>query len=95
MKIMEIGHVDGVNKGKVMLYALSTCVWCKKTKKLLDKLGVEYDYVYADHLEGKEREDAKEEIMKYNPRCSFPTLVINDEKCIAGFKPDEIKEAFN
>jgi len=90
---MEIGHVGGVNKGKVMLYALSTCVWCKKTKKLLDKLGVEYDYIYADRLEGQEREDTKKEIMKYNPRCSFPTLVVNDEKCIAGFKPDEIKEA--
>ena len=37
-KNMEINHVDGQDKGKVMLYALSTCVWCKKTKKLLDKL---------------------------------------------------------
>jgi len=91
---MEINHVDGENKGKVMLYALSTCVWCKKTKKLLDNLGISYDYIYVDRLEGKEREDAKEEIMKYNPRCSFPTLVINDEKCIAGFKPDEVKEEF-
>ena len=92
---MEIEHVDGKNKGKVMLYALSTCVWCKKTKKLLDKLGVAYDYIYVDYLMGQEREDAKEAIMNYNPRCSFPTLVINDEKCIAGFKPDEIKEALN
>ncbi len=91
---MEIGHVDGENKGKVMLYALSTCIWCKKTKKLLDKLGIKYDYIYADLLEGKEKEDTKKEIMKHNPRCSFPTLVINDEKCIAGFQPDEIKEAF-
>ena len=91
---MEIGHVGGADKGKVMLYALSTCVWCKKTKKYLDKLGVAYDYIYADHLEGQEREDIKEEIMKFNPRCSFPTLVINDEKCLVGFKPDEMKEAF-
>ena len=86
---MEIGHVGGADKGKVMLYALS-----KKTKKYLDKLGVAYDYIYADHLEGQEREDIKEEIMKFNPRCSFPTLVINDEKCLVGFKPDEMKEAF-
>lgn len=91
---MEINHVNGVNKGKIMLYALSTCVWCKKTKKLLDKLGVQYDYVYVDQLEGDEKESTKDEIMKYNPRCSFPTLVINDEKCIAGFKEDEIKEVF-
>jgi len=30
---MAMTHVDGKNKGKIMLYALSTCVWCKKTKQ--------------------------------------------------------------
>ena len=41
--------VPGENKGhKVTLYALSTCGWCKKTKKFLDELGVEYEYVYVD-----------------------------------------------
>ena len=29
---------------KIFLFALSTCVWCKKTKKLLDQFGVKYDY---------------------------------------------------
>ena len=32
---MKIETVDGENKGNVMLYALSTCSWCKKTKNLL------------------------------------------------------------
>ena len=34
-----------------------------------------------------------EELKKWNPRCSFPTIVINDSKCIVGFKEDDIKEA--
>ena len=42
---MKIEHVKGENKGKITLYALSTCGWCKKTKKLLDDLGVEYHYI--------------------------------------------------
>lgn len=38
-----------------MLYALSTCVWCKKTKKLLTELGVDFSYVYVDLLKGEEQ----------------------------------------
>jgi len=29
---MVVEHVPGRNAGQVMLYALSTCVWCKKTR---------------------------------------------------------------
>ena len=89
---MKIEHVRGINKGKIMLYALSTCVWCKKTKKLLDDLGVEYHFIYVDYLQGNEKEKTIKEIMKWNPSCSFPTLVIDNSKCIVGFKEDEIKE---
>ncbi len=90
---MKIEHVKGENKGKIILYTLSTCMWCKKTKMLLDDLGVEYNFVYVDYLEGDERDKTKREIMKWNPRCSFPTMVINDKVCIVGFKEEKIKEA--
>jgi len=90
---MKTKHVKGKNKGKIILYALSTCIWCKKTKNFLDDLGVEYNFIYVDYLEGDEKEKTKKEIMKWNPRCSFPTIVINDKVCIVGFKEDKIKEA--
>jgi len=92
---MKMEHIKGINKGKIILYALSTCMWCKKTKELLDSISVEYNFVYVDLLEGDELKETKEEIMKYNPRCSFPTVVINNEMCIVGFKEDKIKEALN
>ncbi len=90
---MAVVHVSGKKSANLMLYALSTCVWCQKTKKLLDELGVEYDYEYVDNLEGAEREQAMEKVKVWNPRCSFPTLVVNNERCIVGFKEDEIREA--
>jgi glutaredoxin-like protein NrdH len=43
-------HVDGKSAGEIMLYALSTCGWCKKTKDILSKLGVAYDYINVDEL---------------------------------------------
>jgi len=90
---MKVDHVSGKKAGKVMLYALSTCIWCKKTKQLLTDLGVEYDYTFVDLLPGPEKDEVMKIVEKWNPECSFPTMVVNDSKCIVGFKEAEIKEA--
>ena len=89
---MDWIHVDGRNSGTVRMYALSTCGWCRKTKALLNELGVGYDYRDVDLLAGAEREQAISELERWNPARSFPTIVINDEQSIVGFKPDKIKE---
>ena len=88
---MNLEHVAGKKKGEVVLYALSTCGWCKKTKTLLNELGVEYSFTYVDLLPVPEREQVVKEIEKWNPDCSFPTMVLDGKSCIVGFKPDEIK----
>jgi glutaredoxin-like protein NrdH len=76
-----------------MLYALSTCAWCRRTKKFLDDNDVEYDFVYVDLLEeGEEKDQAMEIVRKWNPRRSFPTVVIDDAKSVVGFKPELLKE---
>jgi glutaredoxin-like protein NrdH len=90
---MSVEHVNGKNKGKVMLYALSTCGWCGKTKTLLGEMGIEFSFVYVDLLEGKEQDDAMNMVETFNPSGSFPTLVINDKKAIVGFREKEIREA--
>jgi len=90
---MAVEHVDGKDRGKVMLFALSTCGWCGKTKDLLREMGVRFDYVFVDLLEGKEQDDAMNMVEKFNPHGSFPTLVINDKKAIIGFREQEIREA--
>jgi glutaredoxin len=46
----------------------------------------------VDLLKGEDRAQAIDEIKKYNPGTSFPTLVI-DGKAIVGFREKEIKEA--
>ena len=91
--MIKIEQVRGKNKGKILLYTLSTCIWCKKTKEFLNKLGIEYSYVYVDLLDDNDKDKAMEEIKKWNPSRSFPTLVFNNKDCIVGYKEDEIKEA--
>ena len=89
---MQAKHVDGTDKGKVMLYALSTCIWCSRTKTLLGELGVSYDYLDIDLLDSGDKHKALDEIAKYNPAKTFPTLVI-DETGIRGFKEDQVRQA--
>jgi len=90
---MAMKHVDGSDKGNIIIYTLSTCVWCKKTKALLQDLGVGYDYVDVDILKGEERQKTIQEIKRWNPSCSFPSIVINGEKCIVGYDEKKIREA--
>ncbi len=89
----KVHHVEGRDCGKIILYALSTCVWCRKTKNLLGELGVAYDYVDVDLLSGQVQLDVAAELRKWNPHNSFPTMVINDAKCIQGFNESEIRES--
>ncbi len=89
---MNIVHVAGENKGKVMIYALSTCIWCRKTKQLLKDKKVSFDYCDVDLEEGAEKEAAQQAIKKWNPSVSFPTLVIDNKDAVLGYQPDEIKE---
>jgi glutaredoxin len=92
---MVLEHVDGKNRGTVILYALSTCGWCAKTRDLLRDLGVAFDYSYVDLLDGKEQDDAISAVERFNPTGSFPTLVINDKTVIVGFREKEIREALS
>jgi glutaredoxin-like protein NrdH len=34
-------------------------------------------------------------VRKWNPSVSFPTIVVNDTRCIIGFREDEIREALD
>jgi glutaredoxin-like protein NrdH len=77
---------------KVMLYALSTCGWCKRTKQFLDTHGVAYDYLYVDLLGGDEKRDAMTEVRRWNQRESFPTIVIDGANAIVGFDEDRLRE---
>ncbi|MCX5776908.1 MAG: glutaredoxin family protein [Candidatus Firestonebacteria bacterium] len=89
---MQVKHVEGKNVADIMLYTLSTCIWCKKTKQLLKELGVEYSYIDVDVLAPEEKRNVSEVIEKWNAAVSFPTLVLNNKEVILGFQPEEIKE---
>jgi glutaredoxin-like protein NrdH len=76
----------------IKIYTLSTCIHCKATKKLLNECGVTYGFTDVDLLSGEERTAILEDVKKFNPECSFPTIIIGD-KVIVGFQENEIRQA--
>lgn len=77
---------------KVTIFSLSTCSHCRSTKKLLSECTIQYDFIDVDLLEGDERKAILADVKKFNPKCSFPTIIIGD-KVIVGYKEQKIKEA--
>lgn len=75
----------------IMLYALSTCPYCKMTKQFLSDNGVEYEAVDVDLLEGHKRQHVLTELQRVSGGTSFPVLVCGD-KHVVGYDQTKIRE---
>jgi glutaredoxin-like protein NrdH len=88
------GSITGThNEHHTVFYGLSTCIWCRRTRQFLEDQGVEFDFTYVDLLKGQEREEAVEQVRRWNSTVSFPTVVVDDSRCVVGYKPEKLKEA--
>ncbi len=83
-------EVEGSKKDhNLVLFALSTCPHCRSARNFLDNNDLAYRYVYLDLLKGDEQKNVLEEASKYNPRKSFPTLVVDDDQVLVGFTEND------
>jgi len=81
----------GKRNHKVFMYALSTCVWCKRTKQFLKDNDVDYEYVDVDLESGEDRKKIERELA--DRECYvYPALLIDDRRLVRGFNVEEIKE---
>ena len=91
---MQLSKVSGKkNTHKVVLYALSTCMWCKMTKQFLNDNDIEYEYVDVDLCEEDDKEKIREHIRSKGGPLSYPTAIIDDNLLITGFRKDKLTEA--
>jgi glutaredoxin len=77
---------------KPKVYALSTCPYCKRTRRFLDEHKVAYDCIEVDLLDDAEQDKALEEVQKLTGRSSFPVVIIGDE-IIVGHDEERLKKA--
>ncbi|MBN1859217.1 hypothetical protein JW848_08445 [Candidatus Bipolaricaulota bacterium] len=62
---------------------------------MLEREGVAFRFVYLDLLEGEEKEAELAVLRGWNPRESYPTVVIDEQTCVIGHKPDQLREALS
>jgi glutaredoxin len=91
---MNLSKVSGKNNAhKVLVYALSTCVWCKMTKQFLKDNGIEFEYVNVDLCDEEDKVKIRQHIQSKGGNLSYPTIIIDDNILITGFRKDKLKEA--
>lgn len=79
--------------GLPFMFALTTCRHCKKTKEYLDTNDAKYHLLYVDEFNGKDRSDLMDKVRSYNPRGSFPTIILPGGKVVVGFREQLLREA--
>lgn len=93
-KLYEEGLHPGED-GQALMYTLSVCRHCVSLKKWLKQHDIPFHEVYVDRYQGAERKALLEKLRSYNPRGSFPTLVLpGGEKSVVGFREAELKKIF-
>jgi glutaredoxin len=89
-------RVDGGKSDhSVLLFALSTCGWCKRTKEFLRENDVAFEYVDVDKCTLEEKREVGRLLKEWDAQLGFPVTVVDDEVVITGFKPDDFREALD
>ncbi len=77
---------------KPKVYALSTCPYCKRTRRFLDDHKIAYDCIEVDMLDDDKQDKTLEEIEKMTGRRSFPVVIIGKE-IIVGHDEEKLRKA--
>ena len=87
---MKLIKVSGdINRHRVLMYAISTCLWCRKAKMFLANNNVEYEYIEIDRSSPNDREAIRTDILRRGGRLLFPTIIVDDKILLTN--PNETK----
>lgn len=86
---------DGNKSGHdIVVYALSTCGFCKRGLAFLRDNHLEFQFVYVDLLPFDTKQKVKEALEKqFDKRVVFPYLVLDNNKVLVGFVQEEWEES--
>lgn len=77
----------------IVVYALSTCGFCKRALAFLEDQDFAYRYIYVDQLPIETKNEIKKTLKeRFNENVAFPFAVINDTEHLVGFiQPDWVR----
>jgi len=76
---------------KVFMYTLSTCPWCRRTKKWFTDHQIPFEYVDYDLQTPEKQAEIEQVMLKRGGNTAFPWVLIDDE-LIVGWNPVKYAE---
>ncbi len=76
---------------KVFMYTLSTCPWCRRTKKWFTDNKIPFEFVDYDLQPADKQAKIEQEMMSKGGNMAFPWVVIDGE-IIVGWNPKKYAE---
>ncbi len=76
---------------KITVYALSTCLWCKKTKKYFEEKKLPFTAIDYDKQDEKRQNEIMAEMKGAGCSGSFPFTRIGGD-CTQGYDPEEFEK---
>lgn len=73
------------------MYTLSTCPWCRKTKKFFKDKGIQFDFIDYDLASEDVQNRIATEMMKNTGHIAFPFVRIGDT-VVVGFNPERYEQ---
>lgn len=88
---MDYKTVPGkFNKHEVVIYTISTCMWCTKLKRKLQQNNIEYTYLDVDLCD--EIDELRSKLRRHRPVLAFPMMFIDDEFISNEFIDEKISD---
>ena len=85
-------HATEVDGGKgaeehILIFTLSTCMWCKKCKRFLNENGMKYKYIDVDKIDPGDKAKILDYLREnFQERISYPFLIC-DSGHVVGYDP--------
>lgn len=88
---IEYTEEEGKDIGKdIVVYALSTCGFCRRALGFLRDNNIAFTYVYVDKLDYDVKQKVKNDLKeKYGERVVFPYMVLDSKDVLVGFVKDK------
>jgi glutaredoxin len=79
-------------KDNILIFTLSTCMWCKKCKNFLNDRNMKYRYIDVDKIEKQDKSKILDYLKStYQERISYPFLVCENGH-VVGYNPNKYVE---
>ncbi len=88
----EFTKVSGKEICDIKIYALSTCIWCRKCRTFFEDNEIAHSYCYIDLLEQDEQDEIEEMLGEHTTIISYPIVFAEGHDVVVGYNERKLKK---